>query len=84
MDKQPGPLPDPRQKVVFRVEQDVYESLAAMKAETGMSPDDTAGLLLHKLVRNPSGMVALLEALLPAKAAAAAAPIDLASRREVS
>jgi len=54
-----------------------------MQPETGLSADENAGLLMHKLIRNPAGIADLLEALLPA-APIAQQPTDLTSRKRVS
>lgn len=59
-----GPKPDKRPSVTFKVQQNVYETLAALQPTTGMKPDDTAGLLLHLMVNDPANAVARLEALL--------------------
>jgi hypothetical protein len=60
----PGPKPDSRPQVTFRVEQPVYDALVALQPLTANSPDESARLFLHLLVSDPAGAARRLEALL--------------------
>lgn len=78
--KTPGPKKDERPSVSFKVEQDVYEKLAALQTETSLPPDLNAGMLLHMLIRDPATIAARLAVLLPQRPASEP-PIDLAARK---
>ena len=51
--KKPGRKKDTRPQIEFRVQQDIYAVLEGLQSETGMTPDQNAGLLLHFLIRDP-------------------------------
>lgn len=59
-----GPKADKRPPLAFKVEQSVYDVLAGLQEGTGMTPDQSASLLLHILVLDPPNAVERLKALL--------------------
>ena len=89
--RRPGPAKDDRPQVGFRVEQKVYEALASLQTTTGNTPDESAKLLLHILVLDPTNAAKRLGALLNPAAGegdATASPSNVrrldASRQSVS
>ncbi len=60
----PGPKPDTRPHVTFKVERAVYERLAGLQPETGQTPDLLASLVLHMVVNDPANAFYRLNALL--------------------
>lgn len=60
----PGPKPDNRPHVTFRVQQAIYDRLADLQPQTGQTPDQIAGLVLHMVLNDPINATYRLNALL--------------------
>jgi len=58
-----GRKPDNRPQLTLRVQQQTYDQLELLQVELGMTPDEIAGLLLHRLFRDPSHVARLFKVL---------------------
>lgn len=54
---------DLRPELTIRLPQESYDELEAMQGETGLAPRESAGMLLHMLMRNPDTIASRLKAL---------------------